>query len=367
MKISKLVIATGLTSAIALGAFIESADAQRRPQKKLSLTIPPSNSNSRVGDLTENPIGIATTDGNTFYITEDKENESGIVGVAFNYEERFLVSRYAGGDGAPNLFAEESSPNGLAVGLNGKVYVADTGNNEVNIFNTVKQFDNEFFSIYVDIGVTDKSLKGDFNNPSDVAVNLSNGNIYVADTGNNKIDIFNSDLGFINSIKGDGLFNNPNAVAVNPSNGNIYVADTGNNEVDIFDSTLKPLISLNGFFDKPTDLAVDLFGNISVIDFNNQQVDIFDSNFQLNSSISDYTDPVGVTVDSSGTIYVLTRTNGRANVDNEDIRVPSIEVLDTKAVPEPSSALGILTCGAMGAVYAFKRRLKKSNRYSKSV
>lgn len=376
MKTSKLVIATALTGAIAFGVFVESADAQRVPRTRLSVTIPASNSNSITGDLSENPNSIVTLDGNTFYVTEDTESKAIVGGVYLNNPElvpdQTLVSRYvSSGSSIPNLFANQNSPNSVAIDLLGKVYVADTGNNEIDIFDSTRVLDNyltgnspnfsldrEQKDIFVNTGIFKKSLQRDFNNPNDVSINLSNGNIYVADTGNNKIDIFNSKLDFIYSLGGNGLFNNPNSVAINSTNGNIYVADTGNNEIDIFNSEFKLLDSLKGFFSNPTDVEVDRSGNISVIDFDNKEVDWFGSNLKVNYSFDGYVNPTGLTVDRSGTVYVL--EGGNFDFTSSEGTRARIDALDTRAVPEPSSVLGLVACGAMGAVHA-KRRLKKSN------
>lgn len=380
MKTSKLVVTTTLGIAIALGAYIESADAQRAPQRRRTVTIPSSNSNSNSGDLSENPNSITTLDGNTFYITEDNESKAIVGGVYLNNPElnpdQILVSRYVSpSPSIPNLFANQNSPNSVAIDLMGKVYVADTGNNEIDIFDSEKTLDTFLtanspnFSldglqknIVVNTGVFKKSLQRDFDNPNDVSINLVTGNIYVADTGNNKVDIFNSNLEFLHSLGGNGLFNNPNSVAINSANGNIYVADSGNNEVDIFNSDFKLLNSLKGFFSNPTDVEVDQSGNISVIDFDNKEVDWFSSNLKLNYSFDGYVNPTGLTVDRSGTVYVL--EGGNFDFALGEGTRSKIDVLDTRAVPEPSSVLGILACGAVGSIFAFKRRLKKSNRHS---
>ncbi len=72
--------------------------------------------------------------------------------------------------------------------------------------------------------------------PTGITVD-SSGNIYVADTGNNRIQIFNSEGSVISLIgsqgSSDGQFNNPCDVAVD-SSGKLYVTDYGNSFVYIF-------------------------------------------------------------------------------------------------------------------------------------
>ena len=76
----------------------------------------------------------------------------------------------------------------------------------------------------------------------------SSGNVYVADTDNNRIQKFSSSGVFLakwgSSGSGDGQFNNPWGIAVD-SSGNVYVADTGNNRIQKFSSS-GGLFSLNG-------------------------------------------------------------------------------------------------------------------------
>src|SRR5438876_663229 len=77
---------------------------------------------------------------------------------------------------------------------------------------------------------------GQFKNPSYVAVD-SSGNVYVADSGNNRIQKFNSDGTFItkwgSTGTADGQFRGPDGFAID-SSGNVYVADYGNNRIQVF-------------------------------------------------------------------------------------------------------------------------------------
>ena len=83
---------------------------------------------------------------------------------------------------------------------------------------------------------------GQFNYPTGVAISPS-GDIVVADTGNNRIQVFDSTGRFLRAIGiggsyGDGKLALPYGVALSPT-GDIVVADTDNHRVQVFDSTGK--------------------------------------------------------------------------------------------------------------------------------
>jgi len=72
--------------------------------------------------------------------------------------------------------------------------------------------------------------------PSDVAAD-SSGNVYVADTGNHRIQKFDSEGNFLakwgEQGSGNGMFNDPEGIAVDGS-GNVYVTDQSNHRVQKF-------------------------------------------------------------------------------------------------------------------------------------
>jgi DNA-binding beta-propeller fold protein YncE len=79
-------------------------------------------------------------------------------------------------------------------------------------------------------------LQGEFDNPYSVDVD-SEGNIYVSDVNNHRIQKFSGNGDFIstfgNESEGNGLFIEPEGIDVD-SEGNIYVVDTGKFRIQVF-------------------------------------------------------------------------------------------------------------------------------------
>jgi len=118
-------------------------------------------------------------------------------------EAEFYVTDLEWGSWGPGD-GQFSYPSGVAVDNEGNVYVADVINQRIQKFTTNGSF------------IT--TWGGEFNNPYDVAVN-NVGNVYVADTNNCRIKMFTANGTVITSWGGgpyssDGLFNLPNGVAV---------------------------------------------------------------------------------------------------------------------------------------------------------
>jgi len=133
---------------------------------------------------------------------------------------------------------------------------------------------------------------GSFDGPVDVAGD-ADGNFYVLDAGNNRVQMFDSFLNFKFSwgTYGSrlGEFRNPRAIFVDSSRSDfhyIYVVDTGNNRVQIFQRKKQTgeivffeswggLGSRDGNFKDPSDLVVDGEGRIWVVDSGNERIQRF--------------------------------------------------------------------------------------------
>lgn len=185
------------------------------------------------------------------------------------------------------------------------------------------------------------SETGQFQAPRSIAV-VSDGTIYVADSRNNRIQHLTSTGTYIGSwgryadlSKGEapgGTFNEPWGIAVAP-NGNVYVVDTWNYRVQKFTSEGKFLSmwGTNGFgntpqeFYGPRGIAIDKTGRVFVVDTGNKRVVVFDAkdNFvtefgTAGMGVGELEEPVGIALDKTGLVYITDTWNQRIQVFSPD-------------------------------------------------
>jgi DNA-binding beta-propeller fold protein YncE len=184
------------------------------------------------------------------------------------------------------------------------------------------------------------AAQGLFTKPTGLAVD-QDGNFYVADSGNNRIQKFDRDGRFLAEVGGtgtaNGQFSEPWAVVVD-TQGNVYVADTWNHRIQKFDKDLKyvtqwgkPALDLKNpqpyDFWGPRDVAVDAQGNVWVTDTGNSRVLKFDPNGKHlatlggpGSEAGKLRDPVGVEIAANGDIYVADGWNSRIQKFDNDLK-----------------------------------------------
>lgn len=189
------------------------------------------------------------------------------------------------------------SPAQIALGPDGDLYVADSGNDRISVFTGGGSFL--------------RTITGEMDDPQDVAFGAG-GQVFVADKGNDRVDVFSSAGGFIRQI-GEGELLDPTGVAVDGST--VYVADSGENLVARFSVTGAPLgrIELAPPF-SPRDTIVGADGNLYVADFGSERVDVFTrgGGFLRSLGVGILSGPVALASDGSNGIYVA---------DQEDERV----------------------------------------------
>ncbi len=176
---------------------------------------------------------------------------------------------------------------------------------------------------------------GQFRNPIGIA--YSGTRVYVADSLNHRIQVFDTNGHFIRQI---AIPDKGRPMNIAARNGKIYAADFWNDDVLIFgaDGTLERTLgspdragSAPGRFNSPAGVAVDTKGNVYVAGFYNQRVQKFGPNGRFirqwgHTGKKGYVEagwfnyPIDVTVAPNGTLYVADGYNDRIQVFNSDGR-----------------------------------------------
>lgn len=139
-------------------------------------------------------------------------------------------------------------PAGLAVDNENRfLYVCDTGLDQVLVFDADPPF--KFIrAIGTRSGKHDLTKPGDFSYPTNAAVD-GDGNLFVTDTFNNRVEVFDAEGKFIRTFgkagDGPGYFARPKGIAVD-SDGHVWVADAVQDRVQVFTPEGNLLIWMGG-------------------------------------------------------------------------------------------------------------------------
>ena len=173
--------------------------------------------------------------------------------------------------------------NGLAMDDNDRLFVSDSKLRYVLVFNSKHQQE-----AIVGAGV--------LADPGGMAIDRENRFLYVADTSRDQVAVFDADnykllrtigvTGKKHTLTDPGTFSMPTNVAVD-GDGNLYVTDTLNNRVEIFDAEGNFISEFGksgdgpGRFARPKGIAVDRDGHIWVVDEVQSRVQVFDREGRL--------------------------------------------------------------------------------------
>jgi|GEM_PF-705350 len=157
-------------------------------------------------------------------------------------------------------------PGGIAIDSEGNLWVADTGNDRVEEFDAEGNYLSELGGpseeeAWEEEWGEDRSTNpGRLKKPAAVAID-SEGNLWVADTGNDRVEEFNPEGEYLGEFgeegSGEGQLLEPIAVAIG-GEGNIWVADAGNKRIEKFGSYGKYLAAqFETFGLRPNGFALD--------------------------------------------------------------------------------------------------------------
>jgi len=212
---------------------------------------------------------------------------------------------------------------GLAMDDTDRLFVSDAKMRRVLVFNSKHEQEAQFG--------TDVLVR-----PGGIAIDNENRFLYVADTGNDVIDVFDADtFKYLRQIgkpshkheqTDPGTFSLPEGVAVD-ADGNVYVTDTFNDRVEIFDADGN-FISMFGKmgdapaeFERPKSIAIDGDGHVWVVDAGKGQVKVFSQTGRLLIYFGgqgyfpgQFMGPWGITIDKFNRVIVSETFPGRVQM-----------------------------------------------------
>ena len=216
------------------------------------------------------PHGLAVAPDGSLYVADSNNHRI----QKFDASGKFLLEfgTFSGPNNANPASGTFNEPWGVAVGPDGNVYVADTWNHRIQKFDP----NGKFIKMWGTPGQTDINGQGGiFWGPRGVAVDKG-GRVYVTDTGNKRIEVFSSDGEFITQFGGAGVqpgqLDEPVGIAVDPTSGNLVVNDTWNQRIQVLTPEGQPVRQweVKGWLDQSVTnkpyVAVDKDSNVYTVD-----------------------------------------------------------------------------------------------------
>ncbi len=289
-----------------------------REAARVALVIGPNTGSGRAPTIAawlDTPGGIAIAPNGDIFFADSNDD------VIDLFDRRLVVTRWIGdgttgfaGDGGAATKAKLDTPDGVTIAPDGDLIVADSHNDRI------RRVDRPTRIITTVAGSGENGYDGDEKPAIQAALNTPNavfatpnGDIYIADTLNNRIRVIDHATGFIRTVAGDGetggdatgdggpatrahLFM-PSDVAV-ARNGDIYIADMHHNRIRRVDGKTGIIATVagNGSFTATGDdgpatqaglagpsgiaLGEDARGNVAMIfiaDYYNALVRVVDS------------------------------------------------------------------------------------------
>lgn len=255
------------------------------------------------------PFGVATDSKHRIYVTDNGQ------AVVFVLDRDAQQVSYIGLDGTLRL----RTPMGITVDAKDRVWLADAGAQRIYAFDPQ-------LNLRAALGKQSEML-----NPVGLAIDMSRHRLYVADSKQHCIVVYDTETGLLIAKfgkrgTGDGEFNFPTDVAVG-TDGRIYVADAMNRRIQIFAPEYKVLEKFGseglawGQFRKPKSVALDSYQNIYVLDTDFGNFQIFDQQKRLLMFLGEFgpapgqfSVPQQIRIDADNLIYVVDQMNWRIQI-----------------------------------------------------
>ena len=196
-----------------------------------------------------------------------------------------------------------SHPTGVAVDKDDNIYVSDDSNC------LLLKFSKEGKLVKV-VGQRG-TQPGQFDDHG--IIKVINDKVYVCDCGNNRVQILNTELEYMNSFGcyGDGVgqFKYPSDITQDRA-GNLYVTDTNNNRVQVFDckgqflSTFNKKGAASEQLKSPHGICVGSDQLVYVCDKGNKCVSVFKTSGEFVTSFGQFNYLVGIVIDDDGFVYL---------------------------------------------------------------
>jgi len=313
---------------------------------------------SNVANL--NPKAIAVDSTGNLYIA-DRDNQrirrmDGATGITTTVAG--TGTQGFSGDGGTATTAQLKNPSSVVLDGAGNLYIADSGNQRI------RRVDSATGIITTVVGNGAGGFSGDggpaiiatLNFPEGVALDSAD-NLYIADTGNQRIRRVDSATGIITTVVGSGTagfigdggsataaqLSSPTGVSVDGAD-NLYIADSGNHRIRRVDGATGVIITVAGNgalgfsgdggvstaarLTNPSGVALDGSGNLYIADWGNNRIRRVDgATFIITtiagngvqafsgdggvSTAAQLNNPAGVVLDSAGNLYIADWGNSR--------------------------------------------------------